>query len=143
MSSCASQGISVILPHPPLPSSMSCLPNLESFRAGKQTPCLDSHHLHQFMLASQASWPLPHPRSPYALMLCCFYINSKPKPRKVQQSSRALPARLKLTPCTVILTCLLLLSTDTSPGIAAPLSQKISKVFLGWGKGECLLLLLQ
>lgn len=59
-------------PRLPLASSVSCLPNLESFRAGNQTPCLDSHHLHRFMLASQASWPPAHPRSPYTLILCPF-----------------------------------------------------------------------
>lgn len=42
----------------PLPvSSVSSLPDLESFRAGNQTPCLDSHHPHLFMSASRASWP--------------------------------------------------------------------------------------
>lgn len=117
----ASQGINPVLPTPHV-SSVSCLPNLESFRAGNRTPCLDSHHLHRFMLASQASWPPAHPRSPYALTLCPFVKNTKhnkTKPIKAQESSRALPARLKVASCPESLTYLLLLSTDTSLRVAA------------------------
>lgn len=59
----ASQGISPVL-LTPLVSSVSCLPHLESFRAGNQTPCIGSHHLHWFMLAGQAKLAAFTPKEP-------------------------------------------------------------------------------
>ena len=80
---------------------MSCLPNLESFSTGNRTPCLDSHHLQRFMLASQASWPPAHPRSPYTLILWPFSNTTQHQPPKcvTVQLSFACRAETCSLPC--------------------------------------------